>query len=79
MATKKEICTSNKSFAYYSGFGGLELKHIEYSINDYIYCVSGSWTGKPAYHKLKIHYGNNENHYIKLHGYRIPLADCIRM
>ena len=79
MATKKEICISNKSFAYYSGFGGLELKHIEYGIDDYIYCVSGSWTGKPVYHKLKIHYSANENHYIMLHGYRIRLDECIRM
>ena len=27
--TKKEICLSNLSFAYYSGFGGLEVKFIE--------------------------------------------------
>ena len=56
--TKKEICLQNESFAYYSGFGGLEFKKIEYGIDDYIYCVSGAWTGKPAYHKLKVHYGN---------------------
>ena len=76
--TKKEICLENKSFAYYSGFGGLEFKHIEYGIDDYIYCVSGAWTGKPSYHKLKIQYGSNGD-YIKLHGYKIPLSDCIRM
>ena len=78
MATKKEICENNKSFAYYSGFSGLELKHIEYGIDDYIYCVSGAWTGKPSYHKLKIHYGENDS-YIKLHGYKIPMSECIRM
>ena len=78
-ATKKEICLNNKSFAYYSGFSGLEFKHIEYGIDDYIYCVSGAWNGKPKYHKLKIYYGGNDNGYIKLHGYKIPLNECIRI
>lgn len=79
MATKKEICTRNKSFAYYSGFSGMELKHIEYGIDDYIYCVSGAWCSKKSYHKLKIHYSANGNDYIKLHGYRVLLTDCVRM
>lgn len=72
--TKKEICLNNPSFAYYSGFGGLEFKRIEYGINDYIYCVSGAWTGKPKYHKLKVY-----DNYLKLHGCKIMLDDCIRM
>lgn len=76
--SKKEICLENDSFAYYSGFGGLELKKIEYGIDDYIYCVSGAWAAKKSYHKLKVYYGNKSD-YLILHGYRIPLADCIRM
>ena len=79
MATKKEVCNNNKSFAYYSGFNGLELKKIEYGINDYIYCVSNAWGGKKAYHKLMIHTDTHGNQYIKLHGYKIPLDECIRM
>lgn len=76
--TKKEICLNNESFAYYSGFGGLEFKKIEYGIEDYIYCVSGAWTGKSAYHKLKVYY-DNDNSYVKLHGVKVPLDECIRM
>lgn len=76
--TKKEICLNNESFAYYSGFGGLEFKKIEYGIEDYIYCVSGAWTGKPSYHKLKVYY-DNDNSYVKLHGAKVPLNECIRM
>lgn len=76
--TKKEICLNNKSFAYYSGFGGLELKKIEYGIEDYIYCISGAWTGKPAYHKLKIHY-ENDGDYVMLHGTKVPMDECIKM
>jgi hypothetical protein len=75
---KKQICVENKSFAYYSGFGGLELKHIEYGVEDYIYCVSGAWCSKKGYHKLKIYYDENGG-YIKLNGCKIPLNECIRM
>ena len=34
--SKKEVCLSNETFAYYSGFGGVELKYVEYDIDDYI-------------------------------------------
>ena len=78
MASKKEICQNNKSFAYYSGLNGLEFKHIEYGIDDYIYCVSGAWNGKPKYHRLKVYY-DNDGGYIKLHGYKISLNDCMKM
>ena len=74
---KKEMCLSHEAFAYYSGFGGLELHYIEYGIEDYIYCVSGAWSSKKSYHKLKVRYG--EDSYIKLGGYTIPLNECIRM
>lgn len=77
--SKKEVCLTNISFAYYSGFGGLEFKKIEHGIEDYIYCVSGAWTNEKRYHKLKVYYGNNNGGYLKLHGYKIPLNDCIRM
>ena len=76
--TKKEVCLNNEAFAYYSGFGGLEIHHIDYGIEDYIYCVSGAWHGTKNYHKLKVYYGE-DNSYIKLNGHRIPLNECIRM
>lgn len=43
---KREYCESRESIAYYSGLNGLEIKGIEYGINDYIYCVSGAWGGR---------------------------------
>lgn len=79
--TKKEVCLNNKSVAYYSGFNGLEIKKIEYGIEDYVYCVSGAW-GSPknyGYHKLKVYYDKNGENYIKLHGYKVPLNECIKM
>jgi hypothetical protein len=78
--SKKEIC-AGKSIAYYSGFNGLEIKHIEYGINDYLYCVSGCWTAKKNWvnHRLKIYHDNRGGAFVKLHGYKIPLDECIRM
>lgn len=78
--TKKEICQNHKPFAYFSGLSGVELHHIEYGIEDYIYCTSGAWSGKKSYHKVKIYYDNVNNYdYIKIHGYKIPLNECIRI
>ena len=77
--TKKEYCINNKAVAYYSGLGGLEINGIEYGITDYLYCTSGAWNGKKQYHKLQIDYTSKDAAFVKLHGYRIPLNECIRM
>lgn len=53
---KREYCESRESIAYYSGLNGLEIKGIEYGINDYVYCVSGAWGGGKAFHRCKIYY-----------------------
>lgn len=76
--SKKEICENNASIAYYSGFGGLEVKLIEHGINDVMYLISGAWTKHKSYHRLKIHYGDKDS-YILFHGYRCSLSDFIRM
>ena len=57
---KREYCESRESIAYYSGLNGLEIKGIEYGINDYVYCVSGAWGrwyggGGKAFHRCRIH------------------------
>lgn len=79
--SKKEYCNNNPAIAYYSGCGGIEIHGIEYGIDDYIYCVSGAWIGSSnrKYHKLKIYSTAYGQHYFLLHGYKIPLSDCIKM
>lgn len=77
--SKKEYCLKNKAIAYYSGLNGIEIHGIEYGINDYIYCISGAGSAKKSYHKLKINYNLSGDAYITLHGYKIPLNECIRM
>lgn len=77
--TKKEYCLKNPPVAYYSGFSGLEIHGIEYGTEDFLYCVSGAWGGGKAYHKLKIKYDRNGRAFVRLHGYKVPLNECIRM
>lgn len=79
--TAKEYCLTYPATAYYSGFSGLEIHGVEYGPdNDYLYCVSGAWGGSKKYHRLKIRYTRrNGASFVVLHGYRVPLADCVRM
>ena len=76
--TKREIYKSHEPIAYYSGLGGLEVRHIGCGINDYLYLIADAWNGKKSYHKCKIHYGRNSN-YITLHGCRYKLSDFMRV
>lgn len=65
--------------AYYSGFNGVEIKDIEYNINEYVIAVSGAWGGNKTMHRVRIYYGANSEPYFKLYGIRIYLYDCIRV
>ena len=77
---KRQYCESRESIAYYSGLNGLEIKGIEYGIDDYIYCVSGAWGGGKAFHRCKIYYPANgkDSAFFRVHGHKIPLDECIR-
>lgn len=43
-----------------------------------IYCISSAWYPPKKYHRVKIHYDNNDNDYIVVRGYKVPLNECIR-
>ena len=70
--TAKEYCTSHDAIAYYSGLSGLEIHGIEYGVDDYVYCASGAWVVKNLYSAKR-------DAYIRIHGYRIPLSDFVRI
>lgn len=76
---KKEYCMTHESVAYYSGLNGLEIKGIEYGIDDYIYCVSGAWGGGKGYRRCKVQYTRSGGAFFRVHGYRVPLDECISM
>lgn len=79
---KREYCESRESIAYYSGLNGLEIKGIEYGVNDFVYCVSGCWYGGKAarrFHRCKIYYPITASAFFRVDGYKIPFDECIRM
>lgn len=47
--TKREICETHEPIAYFGGLGGLEVRHIECGINDYLYLVAETWNSKKSY------------------------------
>ena len=73
----QKTCESRATIAYYSGMGGLEIRHIEYGIEDHVYLVAGCYGGKRTYHRLKIHY-DTADCYIRLYGCKYKLSDFIR-
>ena len=75
--TRREIL-AKPTIAYWSGLNGLEIKEIKYGIDAYMLCVSNAWYGKPRTHCLKIQYDDSGESFVWLHGYKIPLSDCIR-
>ena len=81
--TKKEYCQSGESIAYYSGLDGIEIRAIEYGIEDYIYCISGCFnsSGVRRYHRCKIYYSASEkvSAFFRLYGQRIALDECFRV
>lgn len=77
--TKRAYCESRESVAYWSGLNGIEIKGVEYGIEDYVYCVSGAWRGRKSYHRCKVEYTQRGRAFVRVHGYRIPLDECIRM
>lgn len=77
--TKREYCATHESVAYWSGIGGVEIKGIEYGIDDFIYCVSNAWYGVKSFHRVKIQSTMTGRSFIMVHGYRIYLDECLRM
>ena len=77
---EKNQVLESETIAYFSGYDGIEIKSIQYDINDYVIFVSGAWTGKKQVHKSKIYYTvNDENIYFRYGNNRIPLNECIRV
>lgn len=77
--TAKKYCMNTETIAYYYGLNGLEIKGIEYGIEDYLYCVSGAWGGHKSYHRLKIYSTTKGDLFIRLYGHRVPLSECLRV
>lgn len=73
---KRKEVLAMESIAYYSGLNGLEIKDIN---DERVVCVSGAWGGKKQAHNVKLEWTGNGKPFFRVHGYRIPLDECMRM
>lgn len=76
--TKLEQYENMPAIGVYSGMSGLELKEIEYGIEDYAHFISGILGGKRQHHRLKIYY-DRESPYCKLNGCTVSFAEIMRV
>ena len=75
--TRKEILNA-ESKGYYSGCGGIEIKEIEYGINDRVLFVAGAWTSQKSAHRARIYTDRNGESFFFFHNYKIPFSECMR-
>lgn len=75
--TEKQYYLTLPAVGYWSEYGGIEVKEIQYGIEDYVIVVSNAWSGKRTVHRVVIHYG--ENPYMILHGRRHYFSECLRV
>lgn len=67
-----------RTVGYWSAWGGVELKEIQYGIEDYAIVVANSFLGGSVSkaHRVRIHY--EDRSYIKLEGHTYYFDECIR-
>lgn len=63
--------------AYYSGFGGIEIKEIQYGIDDYVVFVANAWYPGRSVHRAKINYCWSRPSF-RYHFLTIHFDECLR-
>ena len=69
---KKQNYLNKNTIGYWCDLMGIELKDIEYGINDYAIIV----IQEKSVHRVKIYYGKRP--YIRIYGYRFYFDECLR-
>ena len=76
---EKTEVLSKRSVGYFSGFGGLEVKEIEYGVSDTVLFVVGAWTGSKDAFRAVIRYDASGEPYFVYRGYHVRFDEIIRM
>ena len=82
MASKREICEKYKVSSGWSigAFASLQIHHIEYGVDDFIYCSYVYDNNiSPSYHKLKIYSTSDNRQYVIFGKSRFYLDESIRV
>ena len=72
--SEKQNYLNKKTVGYWCDWGGVEVKGIEYGINDYAIIYLSL---KRSVHRVKIYYGYKRD-YIRIRGRRLYFDDCLR-
>ena len=75
---EKKYYLEKEYIGYYSGYSGIEIKEIQYGIDDYIVFVAGAWCSNKSVHRSKVYYTLSGRDYFRYNGNRIYLDECIR-
>lgn len=82
---EKQYYLEKEYVGYYSGYSGIEIKEIQYGIDDYIVFVAGAWCSNKSVHRSKVYYTvglkspyGDARAYFRYNGNRIYLDECIR-
>ena len=70
--SEKQNYLNKNTIGYWCDWMGIELKDIEYGINDYAIIV----IQEKSVHRVKIYYGIREH--IIIHGRRLYFDECLR-
>lgn len=73
--TRKEIQQAPMVAVWSSGLVGLEIKGMEYGMEDRVLCV---WTGDDSAHQCKVRSGRRGPYFL-FHGRRVYLDECWRV
>ena len=74
---EKQNYLNKNTIGYWSDWGGVEVKGIEYGINDYAIIYIRL---KKSVHRVRINYGRKlDRDYIRIHGRRLYLNECLRV
>lgn len=82
MASKREICEKYKVSSGWNlgAFASLQIHHIEYGVDDFIYCSYVYDNNiSPSYHKLKIYSTSDSRQYVIFGKSRFYLDESIRV
>ncbi len=71
---------NRETLAYYSGFGGIEIKRIFYNVNgdNVVVYVAGAWCSNKSVHCVKLYYTKIGAAYFKHNGTRVKISECIK-
>ena len=82
MTSKREICEKYRVIGGWclGAFASLQIHHIEYDVDDFIYCSYVYDNDiSPSYHKLKIYSTSNSIHYVIFGKSRFYLDESMRV